>query len=63
MREPVGRDRTTKGTVLRPNDVGRLSKVSVKLNAENFDDAEGWAYFEASSYLSNLAFELDIPFA
>ncbi len=47
--------------VLLPNDEGRLSKVSVKLNAQNFSDAESRAYFEASSYLSNLAFELDIP--
>jgi SEC-C motif len=47
--------------VLKPNPDGRLSKVSVKLRAANFSEAERRAHFEAASYLSHLAFELDLP--
>ena len=47
--------------VLKPNEHGRLSKVLITLEAENFSDAEKRAHFEASSLLSYLAFELDIP--
>ncbi len=46
---------------LKPNEHGRLSKVIVKLTAQDFSDAERRAHFEASSLLSYLAFELDIP--
>ncbi len=49
------------GLDLEPNHEGRLSKVVVTLNAENFSDAESRAYYEASAFLSNVAFELDIP--
>jgi hypothetical protein len=38
-----------------------LSKVSTTLCADNFSDAENRAYSEVSSFLSHLAFELDIP--
>jgi hypothetical protein len=47
--------------LLKPNDEGRLAKVFVSLEAENFADAESQAYFEASTLLSDLAFKLDIP--
>jgi hypothetical protein len=47
--------------VLEPNREGRLSKVKVTLEAENFSNAESKAYYEVSAFLSNLAFELDIP--
>src|SRR5215210_2632810 len=47
--------------VLHPNGDGRLSKVLVRLEAKNFSEAESQAYFEVSSLLSSLAFELDIP--
>ena len=47
--------------LLRPNAEGRLSKVSITLRAENLSDAWGRAHFEASSFLSHLSFELDIP--
>lgn len=47
--------------ILEPNRDGRLSKVSATLKAENFSDAESRAYYEVSAFLSNLAFELDIP--
>lgn len=47
--------------LLKPNGEGRLSKVLVRLEAKNFSEAESRAYFEASSLLSELAFELDIP--
>lgn len=40
---------------------GRASKVFVRTVANDFDDAERRAYFEASSFLSELAFKLDIP--
>ncbi len=46
---------------LRPNAEGRLSKVSLTLRAESFSDAWGRAHFEASSFLSHVSFELDIP--
>jgi len=46
---------------LKPNEHGRLSKVIVELEAQDFSDAERRAHFEASSLLSYLAFELDIP--
>ena len=46
---------------LKPNEYGRLSKVFITLEAQNFSDAEKRAYFESSSLLSYLAFELDIP--
>lgn len=47
--------------ILEPNREGRLSKVKMSLKAENFSDAESKAYYEVSAFLSNLAFELDIP--
>jgi hypothetical protein len=47
--------------VLEPNPEGRLSKGSVSLQASNFSEAERRAHFEAASYLSHLAFELDLP--
>jgi hypothetical protein len=47
--------------VLEPNPDGQLSKVSVTLRASNFSEAERRAHFEAASYLSHLAFELDLP--
>ncbi len=47
--------------ILEPNREGRLSKVKMFLKAENFSDAESKAYYEVSAFLSNLAFELDIP--
>lgn len=47
--------------ILVPNRDGRLSKVSVTLRAKDFSDAERRAHFEAASFLSHLAFELDIP--
>ncbi len=47
--------------ILKPNEHGRLSRVIIILEAENFLDAEKRAYFEAASLLSYLAFELDIP--
>jgi len=47
--------------ILKPNREGRLSKIIVTLKAENFSDAESRAYYEASAFLSNVAFELDIP--
>jgi hypothetical protein len=47
--------------LLKPNDEGRLAKVFVGLEAENFADAESRAYFEASALLSDFAFKLDIP--
>lgn len=47
--------------LLKPNEEGRLAKIFVTLEAENFSDAENRAYFQASSLLSNLAFKLDIP--
>jgi hypothetical protein len=43
------------------NDSGRASKIFVATTAENFDDAEHRACFEASSLLSDFAFKLDIP--
>jgi hypothetical protein len=49
------------GLVLEPNREGRLSKVIVTLEAESFSDAENRAYYEASAFLSSIAFELDIP--
>ena len=47
--------------VLEPNREGRLSKVKVTLKAESFSDAESRAHHEVSAFLSNVAFELDIP--
>ncbi len=47
--------------VLRPNRDGRLSKVSVTLQANDFSDAEARAYFQASTVLSDLAFQLGLP--
>jgi len=47
--------------VLKPNEHGRLHKVLVRLEAKNFSDAERRAYFEVSTLLSDLAFQLDIP--
>lgn len=47
--------------LLKPSDEGRLAKVFVSLEAENFSEAESRAYFEASALLSNLASKLDIP--
>jgi hypothetical protein len=46
---------------LEPNREGRLSKVIITLKAENFFDAERQTYYEASAFLSDVAFELDIP--
>lgn len=46
---------------LKPNEHGRLSKVFVTLESQTFSDAEKRAYFEASSLLSYLSFELDVP--
>lgn len=59
----VRRDGDPGGTelVLEPNREGRLSKVKVALEAESFADAEARAYYEASAFLSYVAFELDIP--
>lgn len=37
--------------ILEPNRDGRLSKVSVTLQARDFSDAERRAYFEAASFL------------
>lgn len=47
--------------ILWPNPSGRLSKVSVTLQARNFLDAERRAHFEAASFLSYLSFELNVP--
>ncbi len=47
--------------VLKPNPDGRLSKVSVTLKAKDFSEAERCAHFEVATYLSHLAFELDLP--
>jgi hypothetical protein len=47
--------------ILKPNQHGRLHKVFVRLQAKDFSDAERRAYFEASTLLSDLAFQLDIP--
>ena len=49
------------GIVLKPNEHGRLHKVFVRLLAKNASDAERRAYFGASTLLSDLAFQLDIP--
>ncbi len=47
--------------ILKPNQHGRLHKLFVRLQAKDFSDAERRAYFEASTLLSDLAFQLDIP--
>jgi hypothetical protein len=47
--------------VLEPNREGRVSKVKITVKAESFSDAESKAYYDVSAFLSNLAFELDIP--
>jgi hypothetical protein len=47
--------------ILEPNREGRLSKVVVTLQAETFSTAESRAHYEVSAFLSNVAFELDIP--
>jgi len=49
------------GIALLPDGSRWLSKVFVRIQVEDFSDAERRAYFEASSLQNDFAFGLDIP--